>query len=143
MQVERNVMPKRANNPQNLIPIHDHDRAVELGRIGGRKTAEGREQRKAEKLARRSMQEDLKFLLNKAIESGEFVSPDDFEDLATLTDKNISAQQAILLAQVQKAISGDTQSAIYVRDTLGEKPVDKVETNMTIEDYVKNHKVKF
>ena len=35
--------------------------------------------------------------------------------------ENINYQEAILLSQILKAINGDTQAAVYVRDTSGNK----------------------
>lgn len=37
---------------------------------------------------------------------------------------NITYQEAILLAQVMKALNGDTQAAVFVRDSSGNKPKD-------------------
>jgi hypothetical protein len=107
-----------------------------IGHLGG--TAAGIARKK-----RKSMQEIASFLLTKNIEKGRGDSPEDFEDLATLTDKNIDAGTAIVLSQIQKAIQGDTQSAVFVRDTVGDKAAEKIEQGITIEDYVREHKPKF
>lgn len=37
---------------------------------------------------------------------------------------DITYQEAILLAQVMKALNGDTQAAVFVRDSSGNKPKD-------------------
>lgn len=37
---------------------------------------------------------------------------------------------AVAYAQVNKAAKGDTQAAVWVRDTCGEKPTDKVVTDL-------------
>ena len=57
---------------------------------------------------------------------------------------NISVQNAIDIAMVERAMLGDVQAAQYIRDTVGEKPTDKVEldSNLTIESWAKNHKLK-
>ena len=36
-------------------------------------------------------------------------------------------QEEIVKAIIDKALKGDIQSAIFIRDTIGEKPTDKVE----------------
>lgn len=92
---------------------------------------------------RRSMQEVATLLLVKNIKRGKGCSPEDFENLAEMLDQNIDAGTAIMLSQIQKAIQGDTQSAIFVRDTVGDKAAEKIEQGITIEDYVKTHKPKF
>ena len=51
---------------------------------------------------------------------------------------HIDMSQAIALVQAQKAILGDTRAAEFVRDTSGNKPVDKVESlhiNMSEEKF--------
>ena len=47
-----------------------------------------------------------------------------------LKGKNITVNEAIQLKQVQRALSGDLNSACYIRDTVGDKPTDKVETTI-------------
>lgn len=103
----------------------------------------GAEAKKRKNYERKTMQETARMLLGKAIKRGEMCSAEDIMSIAETEGKNIPVDEAIMIAQIQKAILGDTQSAIFVRDTLGEKPVDKIETGITIEEYVKEHGVKF
>ncbi len=42
----------------------------------------------------------------------------------TKLGSDITYQEAILLAQVMKALNGDTQAAVFVRDSSGNKPKD-------------------
>ena len=44
--------------------------------------------------------------------------------------QNISVQEAILIAQIQKAMKGDTRAAEYVRDSIGQKPSESM--NMAV-----------
>ena len=46
--------------------------------------------------------------------------------------KNLTVQQMSLIAQAQKAIKGDAQALAFLRDTAGEKPVERVEVNADI-----------
>ena len=39
-------------------------------------------------------------------------------------------QEAILIAQIQKAMKGDTRAAEYVRDSIGQKPSESM--NMAV-----------
>lgn len=112
------------------------ERAKEISKMGV-------ETRKERKMLRESMQATMDMLLRKSIKEGAQIDPEDILSIAETEGKNISVQQAIALAQIQKALLGDTESAKFIRDTLGEKPVEKIEAQMSIEDYVKNHKVKF
>ena len=67
------------------------------------------------------------------------------EILETLSRKTITAEEAEIygieegttlleaanLAQVRRAMKGDTKAAEYIRDTLGEKPTDKISAEVT------------
>lgn len=44
--------------------------------------------------------------------------------LKTPLGENITYQEAILIAQINKALNGDTQAAVFIRDTSGNKPKD-------------------
>lgn len=41
-------------------------------------------------------------------------------------DGKMSGGEAVILAQLQKAMRGDTKSAEFIRDTSGQKPVEKI-----------------
>ena len=51
------------------------------------------------------------------------------EELLLLLEKG-DTQERISLALLQKAMNGDTKAFEVLRDTVGEKPVDKVETEV-------------
>lgn len=46
--------------------------------------------------------------------------------LASVNGKNLTVQEAIMLAQVKKAMKGDTKAAEFIRDTIGQKPGNSV-----------------
>ena len=46
-------------------------------------------------------------------------------------------QKSVTLALIEKAMSGDTKAFEVIRDTIGEKPADKVETKQTVLDMSK------
>lgn len=109
-------------NEQNLRPRTElsKEEAKRLGRIGGLKSAEVRKQKK-------TMQEIAKYILNMSIQQGEKHSIEDIQNLAEVKGKNISVDEAILLKQVEKALKGDLSSATFIRDTAGQKPIEKIE----------------
>ena len=41
-------------------------------------------------------------------------------------DGKMTGGEAVILAQLQKAMRGDTKSAEFIRDTSGQKPVEKI-----------------
>lgn len=120
----------------NLI-VPTHEEAVANGKKSG-------EVRRAKAEARKSMANTLNILLTKAIKRGEMVQTEDVQNIAEAENINIDAQTAMAIAMVQRAMLGDVQAATFVRDTIGEKPTDKVEVDqsLTIEEWAKNHKPK-
>ena len=55
---------------------------------------------------------------------------EDIKAFEELKGKNITVNEAIQLKQVQRALNGDLNSALYIRDSIGDKPTDKVETTI-------------
>ena len=78
------------------------------------------------------MRETLDILLSMPMKDGAAADVDSIRSFAAIKGKNISVQEAILIAQVQKAMKGDTRAAEYVRDTIGEKPGESVEMTMNL-----------
>jgi hypothetical protein len=89
-------MPR--GNPQNLIPTtkRSKEEARRISSNGGKKSGEVRRKRKA-------LREELLALLS-----------------AGNTQKNIS------LALIDQALNGNVKAFETIRDTIGEKPVEKV-----------------
>ena len=81
---------------ENLRPVSSKDEARERGRKGGLASGEARRKRK-------TLKEELLLLLSEG-----------------------ETQQSVTLALIEKAMSGDTKAFEVIRDTIGEKPVDKV-----------------
>lgn len=117
-------MPCKATNPQNLIPQNKRtpEERSRIASMGGK--ARG-EQKKRQK----SFREALETLLGNEI-----------------VDKNgntVDILTAICTKQVEKASKGDTKAFEVIRDTIGQKPVEKVEISdidrniaQEIDDYV-------
>ena len=93
---------------------------------------------------KKKMKEELKTLLTISLNRGDIIDADDILNLDQAQKANISVQTAINIAMMKRAIMGDVSAATWVRDTVGEKPTDKIEvdTNLTVEEWAKNHKVK-
>lgn len=68
---------------------------------------------------KRAMKQTLKELLSMPLKSDEIVDIKNIQSLSALNGKNITVQEAVMLAQIQKAIKGDTRAAEYIRDTSG------------------------
>ena len=85
-------------NEQNLIPNSDRTPSElrEMARNGGLASGEARRKRK-------TLKEELLLMLSEG-----------------------ETQQSVTLALIEKAMSGDTKAFEVIRDTIGEKPIDKV-----------------
>ena len=85
-------------NERNLIPNSERtpNELREMARNGGLASGEARRKRK-------TLKEELLLMLSEG-----------------------ETQQSVTLALIEKAMSGDTKAFEVIRDTIGEKPVDKV-----------------
>lgn len=110
---------------ENLKPIQSTEEARERGRKGG--IASGKARRE-----KRMMKETIESLLTMSMKSGKGTNIEDIKNFADIKGKNISVQDAILIAQLQKALKGDTRAAEYIRDTIGQKPTDNMNLNMEL-----------
>lgn len=107
---------------ENLKPQNTRTKEEqrEIARLGG--IASGVARRK-----QRTFKEIAEALGSATIRSGDVYNLDEIERIAELKDANLSVKELMLWQQIQKAMNGDTKAFEVVRDTLGEKPFDKVE----------------
>lgn len=96
------------------------EEARERGTKGGIASGKARRKRKA-------MKETLDALLSMTLKNDEAVDLDEIQSVASLKGKNITVQEAIVFAQIQKALKGDTRAAMLMIEMLG------VENTSTIE----------
>lgn len=125
-------------NHGQLKPFKKGD---ERAREAQKKSAEKRKENLAKRMA---MKDDFDILLKLTLKKGDMAYAADVLSLEEATDINVSVQTAIDIAMVQRAMMGDVQAAQFIRDTVGEKPSDKVELDqsLTIESWAKSKKVK-
>lgn len=108
-------------NEFNLKPIElTHEQAVKFGSKGGKASVRAKRQRKTMKM-------QLELLMSSKLDN-----PDLEKIKKVLTkfkipksDENI--QMAMNVSMVQQALKGNTKAYEIIRDTLGEKPADKIE----------------
>ena len=91
-------------NEQNLKPVSSKKEARERGRKGGLASVEARRKRK-------SLKEEL---------------------LLMLEDEEV--QKSVAVALIQEAQNGNVKAFGMLRDTIGEAPVEKVQTTQTVVD---------
>lgn len=96
-------MAEKRGNPDKLNPpIRSAREAREKGSAGGKKSGEVRREK-------RKLRELLEMMLQQPVEAG---------------DGSTNAE-AMTVALLKKALSGDTRAYEIIRDTIGEKPVEK------------------
>ena len=91
-------------NEHNLKPVSSKKEARERGRKGGLASVEARRKRK-------SLKEEL---------------------LLMLEDEEL--QQSVAIALIKQAQNGNVKAFGMLRDTIGEAPVEKVQTTQTVVD---------
>jgi hypothetical protein len=97
-------------NDQNLKRFTSSNEARENGRKGGIKS--GISRRKTA-----SIREAMKMIMSERTRV----------DIEGVNVDDATFAYAIALVQALKAVEGDTGAAVYCRDTMGEKPSDKVD----------------
>lgn len=97
-----------AKGHENLIPISERtsDELREMTRNGGIKSGEARR-------AKRDIRKALEALLEK-----------DYRDKS---GNVMSGTEAIALKQMEKAMKGDSRAFEIIRDTIGQKPIERVQ----------------
>ena len=104
-------------NEQNLIP-KAHTLTLEEQSKGGKASGEARRRKK-------EMRERLEILLSMPISKGKEIDIEKIKGFGELKGKNITVEDAVLIAITQKALKGDISAGTFLRDTVGEKPTDK------------------
>lgn len=92
-------------NEQNLRP-GEYKLSQDEAKKGGKKSGEVRR-------ARKTLREELLALLS--------------QDIKTEDGGSLNTQVAMSTSLIKEAIDGNTKAFELVRDTIGEKPIDKVE----------------
>lgn len=101
------------------------EQRAELGRQGGIRSGEVKRQKKA-------LKETLDVLLSMPMKNGKYADIEAIKNFAALKGKNISVQEAMVIAMLQRAMKGDVKAAEWIRDTAGQKPTDKVQTEIVL-----------
>lgn len=100
----------------NLVPQNERTKEEqrEIAIMGGKASGEARRKKKG-------MKEALKLLLELDVKSPKL--REQMKQLG-IDDDNLTNEMALMVAQLQKAMKGDVQSANFIRDTSGQKPVE-------------------
>ena len=102
---------------ENLKPVQSKDEARERGRKGGLKSGEVRRQK-------RTLKEQMETLLSLPVKDD---NTRNFIESLGIDPETIDNATAITLSIYQEALKGNTKAYELIRDTLGEKPTDKLQ----------------
>ena len=100
------------------------EQRAECGRKGGIAKREATRKRK-------EMRETLSILLDMPMKKGKVYTAEEIKCFADLNGKNITIDQAMMVKLIQKALKGDINAIAMVRDTIGEKPAEKIDATVT------------
>lgn len=105
-----------ANNTNNLKPLTT-EKAREIGSKGGKASVEKRRQNKT-----------FKEIINKFLD-GKLEQEELKQQMLNFgfADEEISNKSAVVFSLWKEAIKGNTKATEILRDTIGEKPVEKQE----------------
>lgn len=105
-------MPKEGKvSPRNGVPL-PKGREFTPGEVARKNGSKGGKRSKEVRAARKTLREELLLLLSNEVKDE--------------NGKPIPVQTAMSSALIAKAVGGDTKAFEIVRDTIGEKPVEKV-----------------
>ena len=113
-------------NEDNLIPMSERskDEVREIASKGGINSGIARREKKL-------MKDQLALLLSLPMKDEGI--KEKLKELG-IDEENIDNQMGIIVAMWQKALKGNVKASEFIRDTLGEKPVEKVELNASVSE---------
>lgn len=125
MANEQNLMSAEELNSRRSPEQHRADSIK-----GGKASGEARRRK-------RDMRERLQILLSMPLKDGKGADVEKIKSFGAIKGKNITVEDAILIAVIQKALKGDISAGAFIRDTSGQKVAEKVEINTTVDESVK------
>ena len=127
IELEEKKTRKKRELPANATPFRKgEERAREAGRRGGEASAITRAKRK-------SMQNTLDTLLSLKMSASELCDIATAGSMDELLHKNITTQEAILLAMMYQALDGNVKAATFLRETVGDTLADKIDISANVE----------
>ena len=116
-------MDQKATN-SNLIPFTEltEEQRREMAKKAGRASGAARARKKL-------MKDRLAELLALPMKAGRLTR--NVSSLAGFKDANVTVEERIILAIATKAAKGDVKAAEFIRDTIGEAPVQEMRVEQT------------
>lgn len=107
-------------NEQNLTPFtseQSREEAVKNGAKGGRASGESKRRKK-------TLREQMEMLLSLPVQDE---NTRDFIESLGIQPDEVNNALAITLSMYQEALKGNTKAFELIRDTIGEKPTDRLQ----------------
>lgn len=79
----------------------------------------------AKRREKKTMEQSLQILLNLAVSDSTLTDPEDNDTFNKVKGKNLTVQDKMLVEVIKKALKGDLKAIEFLRDTSGQKPIDK------------------
>lgn len=111
-------------NEQNLIP-GGHIPSKEEASKGGKRSGETRRKRK-------TLRETYMDIASLPMITTDTLADQFAARYKELSGEELNVDAAIMLAQIYKASMGDTQAAAFIRDTIGEKNAEVIDTKIKV-----------
>lgn len=130
MANEQNLMPIELVNSRRTREQHSED-----SRRAGIKSGESRRKK-------RKMRERVEFLLslpfpdNLTSKDGRNIK--ETMKMLGMDDEDLDNGMAITIAMYNEALKGNVKASTFLRDTSGEKPIDKVEVTKDTDEAIKD-----
>lgn len=105
-----------AKNLQNLKPFQTVEEARAHGVKGGKKSGETRRR-----------QATFKTIVSQLLKSTIKKELLDAEVQKLISTKVLTSEEGVALAQISKALKGDTAAAVFLRDSSGNKPKNEID----------------
>lgn len=138
---ERKMNPNSLKNLKSFADLTPEETRARIEKSVATRTSPEFRERQAKK---RTMASILSTILNSKASKSQLeklgVDAENYKTIADILGKDVTMNDAMLMQAVNKAIlDKDINAMAFVRDTVGEKAPEKVETSVSIEDYVKKH----
>ena len=119
-------MARKTAGVGNLIPNSERtaERRREIAKMGGKASGVARNAHKA-------LRDTLLELLSLPMKKGSVAETATSIEGMKNADVNLSVRARIMLSMVTKAAKGDVKAAAFIRDTIGEAPVQEVKVEQS------------
>ena len=114
---------KKFTSDYNPMKERSPEERRKIARMGGKASGKAKREQKKTK-------EILEIFLSMPLKRRKTADIEEIRAYEALKGKNLTVNEAIQLKQIQRALNGDLSSACYIRDTIGEKPTEKVDARV-------------